>query len=1100
MSSTPKPSQRRRHIGIATPLGHDVLLLNRFTLRERLSAPFEIEVDLSSVDPNIDYKKVVGFPTAIRLHMGKAGTRYFHGHVSRFVQVAGQGHYARYRATIVPWIWFLTRTSDCRVFQRKSVLDIAENVFNGHRFGSEFYDLRLKDRYPKRRYCVQYRETDFNYISRLLESEGIYYWFDHTQKSHRLVLADGIGASKPAPGFEKLKFNPVQLDAAEGRTDIVEWTVQQEVQPVRYQLKDFDFKKPSDPLMAGHDIPREHGMARFAMYDYPGEYYEPKDAKRYAQLRLEELQVRYEVIQGVTGARGLAAGTVFELADHPRKDQNRKYLITELNLTADAGEFESGGNVEDFFSCHFTAIPSKTPYRPQRVTPKPIIQGIQTATVVGEKGKEVDPDDYGRVKVQFHWDRYGKMDENSSCWVRVSQPWAGKGYGGMNIPRIGQEVVVEFIEGDPDRPLINGRLYHAENMPNASNAGRDGKPGNRKPSGLSKAGMMTSFKSSSLGGSGGSNEITMNDEGGKEGLFLKAQKDEIHNVGNDREDSVSNNESRKVGVDRTREVGNNEKVTIGNNRTKDVGVDETVTIGSNHTVSVGANESITIGANRSVTVGANENYTVKVCRMLMTMLAHNDLAGVMRGIETGVVRIDMTGMAMADIVGLARFTLVGLADMQVTGLNKIEQVGQNFSLKAGQSVSVKPSKDFIVEAGANAGIKAGSMLVIEAPDITLKAPGGFIRIDASGVTIQGKPKIKLNSGGSAGSLPGAADAAAAAQKKGDAKGGGDSKGDAPAKPGATDAAKAGKYDFKTQLGKFLDKIGVPEKYAKVLDQLLDNPFEVSYADLKAIAPTWEELIKKIPANMLPEKLRGPLANLIRYLQASQFAPENTPAEIAQNEKDAKAALEALQNAIKNQGKSELEAAIKQIAQQYGIDLSSISGDDKKPSDGAGGKQPATRAGGSSSGGTSSTSNLVDPSSQGGSSGPTEPGFDPNAAADYATDHAGSAPGGNCASAVREAIEAGGIEVAPTGSAKDYGPNLETAGFQAVQATEDTYVPQKGDVVVFQNCTGHPDGHMQIYNGSHFVSDFTQNDALWPSSSPTSAWKTEKPSFTVYRHP
>ena len=616
---------------------------------------------------------------------------------------SGQGHYARYRATIVPWLWFLTRTSDCRVFQRQSVLDIAEAVFNGHRFGSEFYEIRLKQRYPKRRYCVQYRETDFNYINRLFENDGIYYWFDHTQKRHRLVLADGLGASKPAPGFEKLKFNPVDLAAAQGRTDISEWMVQQEVQPVSYRLKDFDFKKPSDPLLASHDIPREHGMARFGMYDYPGEYYEPQDAQRYARLRLEELQAGYEILQGSTGARGLAAGTVFELTDHPRKDQNRKYLVTELDLTADAGEFESGGSGEDFFSCDFTAIPTKTPYRPPRITPKPLIQGIQTATVVGQKGKEVDPDNFARVKVQFHWDRYGQKDENSSCWVRVSQPWAGKGFGCMNIPRIGQEVVVEFIEGDPDRPLINGRLYHAENMPNASNAGRDGKPGNAKPAGIGQAAMMTSFKSNSLGGSGGSNEITMNDAGGAEGLFLKAQKDETHKVGNDREDSVGNNETRKVGKDRSREVGNNEKIKIGKNRNKTVAANQSETIGGNKTIKVWKNHSEKIGKNMSLTVALNKAETVAV--------ASAETVGAAKALTVGA--------AYAITVGAAMNTAVAMEQLEEVGLDKTVVVGNAITFVCGSSILQMDKSGAISIKGSDLTLEFSGNVVVKGKEIDL---------------------------------------------------------------------------------------------------------------------------------------------------------------------------------------------------------------------------------------------------------------------------------------------------------------------------------------------------------------------------------------------
>lgn len=822
MPPTPKPSQRRRHIAITTPLGQDELLLNRFTLRERLGSPFEIDADLCSLDHQIDISKVVGHAASIRLEMKPHGTRVFNGYVSRFVQNAGKGRYARYQATIVPWLWFLTRTSDCRVFQRKSVLEIAEEVFNAHRFGSDFYEIRLKNRYARRRYCVQYRETDFNFIHRLFETEGIFYWFEHKGNRHRMILADSIGASQPVEGFEKLKFNVAEPGTAQGRTDISEWTAHHEVQPVAYRLKDFDFKKPSDPLLDGADIRREHGMARFAMYDYPGEYYEPKEAKRYAQLRLEELQARHEVLQGVTAARGIGAGNVFELAGHPREDQNRKHLVTDITLTADAGEFETDDRGEEFFSSHFSAIPSTTPFRPARATPKPIIQGIQTATVVGKKGKEVDPDDYGRVKVQFHWDRYGKKDENSSCWVRVSQPWAGKGYGSMNIPRIGQEVVVEFLEGDPDRPLINGRLYHGENMPHATNAGRDGKKGNVKPSGIAAASMMTSFKSSSLGGSGGHNEITMNDAAGAEGLFLKAQKDEIHKVGNDRE----------------RTVGNNESVKVGNNRTKDIGVDETNTIGANRTETVGANETITIKGNRIETVNGMETYTVNQARLHSVMISENILNGLTRSIQTGVAHLEVIGLLNVIATGMTRANLVGLSDTTIVlGGSSFNKTSTTYTINAGS--------DFIVEAGANLGLKAGGIMVLECPDITLKAGGGFIRINGDGVTIVGT-KIKLNSGGAPKSLP-------KEQKGGGAAGAGGGGGSSIVAPPTGETGLFGKQtaDLLKKIGAALKNIpGL--KIPSTLDGIID-------ALGSGKMPEFGQLLGMIPKEFLSPALQQALA-------------------------------------------------------------------------------------------------------------------------------------------------------------------------------------------------------------------------------------------------
>jgi type VI secretion system secreted protein VgrG len=425
-------------------------------------------------------------------------------------------------------------------------------------------------------------------------------------------------------------------------------------------------------------------MARFNVYDYPGKYYEPNDAERYARLRLEELQASHETTHASTTARGLAVGQVFELRKHPRDDQNRKYLITDLTLTADAGEFGSGGTGKEFLNCSFRAIPSTTPYRPARVTPKTVIQGIQTATVVGERGKEVDPDEFGRVKVQFHWDRYGKMDENSSCWVRVSQPWAGKGFGCMNIPRIGQEVVVEFIEGDPDRPLINGRLYHAENMPHSSNAGRK----TAGPASLQAAAMMTSFKSNSLGGSGGYNEITMNDSGGKEGLFIKAQKDEVHNVGNDREDTVAHDETRKVANDRKKEVGNNQDEKIGNTKT--------IKVGGNHTETIGKNMALTVAMNKAETVGIASAETVGAAKALTVGAAYQVSVG-----------------------GLMNET-VGAAKMVEVALSSSETVGETSSLKA-KKITLTADDEIAIKVGsAQMTMKKNGDITIKGNNITIK--------------------------------------------------------------------------------------------------------------------------------------------------------------------------------------------------------------------------------------------------------------------------------------------------------------------------------------------------------------------------------------------
>ena len=693
-----KPTQSRRPLAIRTALGPDALLLTRFSFRERLSSPFEIEADLAAVDANTDFNQVVGHRATIELKLGKKGTRYFNGYVSRLVQTGNRGGFARYRATIVPWIWFLTRTSDCRAFQRKSVLDITEEVFNRHRFGSDFYQPRTAGPSPRRRYCVQYRETDFNFVNRLLENEGIYYWFEHTEKFHRMVLANSIGASQPAPGYETLEYHEVEQAGAGGRDAVIEWAVEKEVQPVEYQLKDFDFKKPSDPLKGKHETPRPHGMARFALYDYPGEYFEPDDAQRYAKLRLEELQARHEIVRGVTTAMGLTVGGVFELQKHPLERENRKYLITDLDLTADGGDFAStsvGG--EPHYSCIFSAIPSAVPFRPARSTPKPIIQGIQTATVVGPAGAEIHTDEHARVKVQFHWDRYGQKDENSSCFIRVSQTNAGKAWGSMITPRIGQEVLVEFIEGDPDRPIITGRVYNDE----------------QKPPYAGGKGVVSGLKSQTHKGAG-YNEMSMDDTAKKEKITIHGQYDMNTTVEHDQTSTIHNHRTDKVDVDDSETVGNNQTLHVVNNRTKNVDVNENETIGSNKTIQVGSNHTESIGKNMSLTVGMMKNESVG--------LASAENVGAAKALSIGAAYQVSVGAAMNETVGGAKMEEVGLYRMETVGGHKKVTVGGDLDVST-SGKHADSAMEIVVTGKTKILLQCGASQIEMTPGtITIKAP------------------------------------------------------------------------------------------------------------------------------------------------------------------------------------------------------------------------------------------------------------------------------------------------------------------------------------------------------------------------------------------
>ena len=454
----------KRDILVKSNLGDDVLLFRRMHGTEHMSRPYEYRVELLTQQEDIALHEVIGQQMTIHLSIGKDKFRYFSGVVARFAYVGTEGDYHRYDAVLRPWFWNLTRRSDCRIFQELTVPDIIKEVFRDAGF-SEFEES-LSGEYRTWKYRVQYRETDFDFVSRLMEQEGIYYFFKHEDGKDTLVLADSINAHAPFENFDEVRFFPQGADGTLEEPGIFEWQVAHEYQPTIFAHTDYDFIEPTKDLSAKAQIPRDHTKADSEIYDYPGAYYDPAEGDTYAKVRVEELQSQYERCTGEGNVPGIAVGHLFNLARHPRGDQNREYLVLGCDHIIDGGDYESkGAGSPPQYKVSFTVLSSAEKYRAPRVTPKPIVQGPQTAVIVGPDGEQVWCDEYGRVKVQFHWDREGGQDENSSCWVRVSQSAAGSTWGGMFIPHIGQEVVVDFLEGDPDRPLITGRVYNHDQMP-----------------------------------------------------------------------------------------------------------------------------------------------------------------------------------------------------------------------------------------------------------------------------------------------------------------------------------------------------------------------------------------------------------------------------------------------------------------------------------------------------------------------------------------------------------------------------------------------------------------------------------------------------------
>lgn len=556
--ATERYTQVGKPMRFGTPLPADTLMLERLVGEEAVSTPFEIHLDLVSTDSAIDPKKLLRKPVSVTVDLAAGGQRFFHGVVRRFVQLGRSDGLVSYRAEVVPWLWFLSLTSNCRIFQQQSVPDIVQKVLT--EMGVSDVKLNLTGAYGPRTYCVQYRESDLAFISRLMEEEGIFYFFDHVADKHTMVLADSPTAVQPGK-VGKLKMS-LTIGGNLNADHITELEVDSEVVSGKVTLVDYNDTLPKrieSTVAAGA---QGTSAEQYRKFDYPGKFSVVADGDRLARLRLEASEALSFVVTGRTNYRGLGSGQKLEVSDHYRRDVNQAYHVLSAEHLATEGGYRSKAEGGEFsFQTSFEAIPYAVPYRPERATPKSIVHGSQTAIVVGPAGEEIFVDKFGRVKVQFFWDQAGQKDDKSSCWVRVSSTWAGKQWGAIQTPRIGQEVVVDFLEGDPDRPIIVGRVYNAEQMPPYP-----------LPANGTQSGVRTR---SSPGGDGATcNELRFEDKKGQEQFFLHAEKnsdievekDESHWVGQDRNKTIDRDEVTHIKRDRTETVDNNDslKVSMGN--------------------------------------------------------------------------------------------------------------------------------------------------------------------------------------------------------------------------------------------------------------------------------------------------------------------------------------------------------------------------------------------------------------------------------------------------------------------------------------------------------------------------------------------------------
>ena len=514
-------------ITLTTPLPEGQLRFEAMTHTSGISILDETRLQLLSEEADIDPDQLLGKLLTVHVELRDGQKRHFNGFVTRFGIGHHRGRYFGYQAVLRPWPWLLSRRSDCKIFQDMTVPEIVEQVFKNHA-GLQNYELRLVRSYRKRTYCVQYRETDFNFISRLLEDEGIYWYFEHTESEHKLIVMDDGADHQPMAGYEEL---PYYANAGQVQPDVdfvTAWIFERSVFSAKVALRSYNFETPSTNLQVTQASEHGFGSADLEQFDYQGDYLTKDEGQDIADTRIDEQQSQFQQHAGQSNAHGLCTGNTFTLSRHPRADQNIKQLVVQTQISAHVGSTEAGmegrPQANDDWRCSFSAIPATQQFRPVRRTSKPFVQGPQTAVVTGPAGEEIFTDKYGRVKVQFRWDRYGQGDEKSSCWIRVSHPWAGKGWGAISIPRIGQEVVVDFLEGDPDQPIITGRVYNAESMP---------------PYGLPAAAVVSGIKSNTHKGKG-YNQMTMDDTAGKEKITIHAQYDMDTTVEHDQTNTVHN--------------------------------------------------------------------------------------------------------------------------------------------------------------------------------------------------------------------------------------------------------------------------------------------------------------------------------------------------------------------------------------------------------------------------------------------------------------------------------------------------------------------------------------------------------------------------------
>jgi type VI secretion system secreted protein VgrG len=673
-----------------------LLQVRSVTGTERLSEIYEYTINLytpadpaldSTLTANLDLKAMIGKSLTITIQLDGsgallpgltgqvnigAGEREISGLVFKAKYIGQTGRQDNYEIRIKPWIELTRHGADYRIFQRQTVVEIIDNVLKDRYVYS--CDKRLSNVYSELEYQVQYGESDFAFIQRLMQEHGIYWFFEHSNGFHRLVLVDQISAHKftESRAYRKLMYQP-----SDGRMDeecISEFEFTQSLRPGIWTTDDYDFKKPKANISARNELPQNTAHSQLERYEWPGDYVDPNQGEAFARVRMQQLRANGELGHGKGNVRNIACGTVFELARYPSESANQKYLV--LGATFAGEELgDSTATGEYSIKTSFDVQPANVMYRPRRTITKPRTTGPQTAIVTGAEGSEIWTNEYGQVKLKFFWDRSPVKDQDSSCWVRVSYPWTGANYGSINIPRVGTEVIVDFENGDPDRPIVTGRVYNAASMPPWT-----------LPDNATQSGTLT--RSTKDGVYENANAIRFEDQKGAEELWIHAEKDQRIEVEHD--------ESHWVGNDRTKTIDGNETVQVMQNRTETVGMNETITVGMNRTEAVTMNETILVGMNRVVT----------------TVVSQEVMVGMNGTYVVGMMREDSVGVNYELSVGQNLTATAGKVVTVNSGGTAAYSAKDKLTLQCGQAAISLESNGNIVISGKIVGIQGAQQVGI----------------------------------------------------------------------------------------------------------------------------------------------------------------------------------------------------------------------------------------------------------------------------------------------------------------------------------------------------------------------------------------------------